>query len=126
VGPADRTGHGCQSLPVLIDEARYGLARDDLYRLLWHENVLARRYFHPGCHRLTPYRDAARGSMAVTERVADTILCLPAGPHVTTGDVATIVGLLAAARASRDEVRAWLASGQSADAARAANQAAHE
>ena len=40
------------------------LSRDELQRVLWAENVLARRYFFPGCHRMEPYRslfpDAAR------------------------------------------------------------------
>ena len=34
-------------------------ARDDLLTILHAENVLARRYFHPGCHRLpNAYRNA--------------------------------------------------------------------
>ena len=33
-----------------------GRVRDDLVAALHAENVLARRYFYPGCHRLEPYR----------------------------------------------------------------------
>ncbi|HXN48161.1 MAG TPA: DegT/DnrJ/EryC1/StrS family aminotransferase [Bryobacteraceae bacterium] len=40
-----------------IDEARAGLSRDALRDMLWRENVLARRYFYPGCHRMKPYSD---------------------------------------------------------------------
>jgi dTDP-4-amino-4,6-dideoxygalactose transaminase len=34
-----------------------GLTRDDLVSALHAENVLARRYFWPGCHNMQPYRD---------------------------------------------------------------------
>ena len=37
-----------------------GLSRDQLQRLLWAENVVARRYFYPGCHRMEPYRSMPR------------------------------------------------------------------
>jgi dTDP-4-amino-4,6-dideoxygalactose transaminase len=111
VGAASRSGHGCQYVSVVIDESIYGLARDHLYRLLWHENVLARRYFYPGCHRMAPYQNARRGTMTVTERIADTILNLPAGPHVRCEDAVRIVGLLHAARQHADEVRVWIETG---------------
>ena len=40
---------------ILVDEEQLGISRDLLYRILWKENVIARRYFYPGCHRLEPY-----------------------------------------------------------------------
>ena len=33
-----------------------GISRDELVQILQAENVLARRYFYPGCHRMEPYR----------------------------------------------------------------------
>src|SRR6266568_2706279 len=39
-----------------IDEGALGIARDQLDDILWAENVLSRRYFYPGCHRMEPYR----------------------------------------------------------------------
>ena len=45
-----------QYIVLQIDNEVTRLTRDHLYRVLWAEQVLARRYFHPGCHRMDPYR----------------------------------------------------------------------
>src|SRR5262245_39741113 len=53
------------SAPAFVE-----LTRDDLCALLWAENVLARRYFHPGCHRMAPYSSLdpdAAARLPVTE-----------------------------------------------------------
>jgi dTDP-4-amino-4,6-dideoxygalactose transaminase len=72
-----------------------GLGRDDLHRLLWAENVLARRYFFPGCHRMEPYRTRfADLSLPVTERVAGRVLVLPTGPALERADVERVVDLI--------------------------------
>lgn len=72
---------------VEVDPAATGISRDDLYAVLWAENVRARRYFRPGCHRLEPYRsELAHAAVMLpnTEHLSDTVLCLPTGPSVTT------------------------------------------
>ena len=40
---------------VMIDTDTCPLARDELMETLWAENVRARRYFFPGCHRIRRY-----------------------------------------------------------------------
>ena len=44
---------------VAVDEEAAGVGRDELLAVLQAEGVLARRYFHPGCHRAEPYRSRA-------------------------------------------------------------------
>jgi len=76
-----------------IDAPAMGLQRDELVDILRFENVLARRYFHPGCHRLAPFRTLqpdARRSLPETERIAQRVLCLPTGPAVSDDDIDTI------------------------------------
>lgn len=55
-----------QYIVLEMDERVTGLARDRLIAVLHAENVLARRYFYPGCHRMEAYRtlypDAGRNS----------------------------------------------------------------
>lgn len=84
-------------LVLEVDSERAGLGRDELVRILHAENVLARRYFHPGCHRMEPYRtqrpDAGRG-LPVTEALSTRTLVLPAGGAVGPDDVATVCELL--------------------------------
>ena len=45
-----------QYVVLEIDEAQAGLSRDLLVKILHAENILARRYFYPGCHQMEPYR----------------------------------------------------------------------
>src|SRR5919201_6342915 len=45
-----------QYVVVEIDETVTGISRDKVMDILWSENVLARRYFYPGCHRMEPDR----------------------------------------------------------------------
>jgi dTDP-4-amino-4,6-dideoxygalactose transaminase len=74
-----------------------GLTRDELVALLWSENVLARRYFYPGCHRAEPYRSHPRASshaLPVTDQVAERVLLLPTGTSVSTDDIAQVVAIL--------------------------------
>jgi len=70
---------------VEVNAPELGLTRDQLVRILHAENVLARRYFHPGCHRMEPYRtlfpDAGR-HLPVTEEVCARVLVLPTGTMV--------------------------------------------
>ena len=55
-----------QYIVVKIDEARGALTRDELVRVLMAENVAARRYFFPGCHRMEPYRSPLSGSRSTS------------------------------------------------------------
>ncbi len=48
--------NNCQYIVIELDEAGAGLSRDELINILWAENILARRYFYPGCHEMEPYR----------------------------------------------------------------------
>ena len=45
-----------QYVVVDVDAESYGMSRDRLVQALHAENVLARRYFYPGCHQMEPYR----------------------------------------------------------------------
>ncbi len=80
-----------------IDETAAGISRDRLVELLHAENVLARRYFYPGCHRMQPYaedpfyRDL---KLPATEEVCGRVLVLPTGTAVEPPVVKSICGLL--------------------------------
>ncbi|MBI3450378.1 MAG: DegT/DnrJ/EryC1/StrS family aminotransferase [Acidobacteria bacterium] len=85
-----------------VDARRFGLSRDDLVAVLHADNVLARRYFHPGCHRMAPYASEAprpRRPLPVTERLSERLLCFPTGQDVAAGDIAVIARLVARAPA---------------------------
>lgn len=74
--------------------------RDRIVRHLHDNNVLARKYFWPGIHRMQPYRDLyphAGMLLPNTNVVADRVIVLPTGTAVTPDDIAVIGGLLAEA-----------------------------
>ena len=89
-----------QYVVVEVDGERAGLSRDQLQRLLQAENVIARRYFYPGCHRLAPYRSMPRYrgvQLPATDAVASRVLCLPTGTAVSVEAIDAICHMLAAA-----------------------------
>lgn len=73
------------------------LGRDDLVAALHAENVLARKYFWPGCHRMQPYRDLFPHAGLVlpeTERVAASVIVLPTGAALLEGAIGTVGSLM--------------------------------
>lgn len=101
--------HNCQYVVVEMDEAEAGLGRDELICALRHDNVLARRYFYPGCHRMMPYSrlfpDAAR-HLPQTEAVARRVIVLPTGLSVSPEDIGRLTAIIAAILGSASGVRA--------------------
>lgn len=88
----DGTGSSNEQFVVtVIDDAVTGIPRDDILRVLRAENILAQRYFHPGCHRLDPLNGPAGGgggeALPVTDALARTVLVLPGGASVTEDEV---------------------------------------
>ena len=74
-----------QYVVLVVDPLAAGLNRDTLLAVLHAENVIARRYFYPGCHQMEPYRSAnpeAGASLPVTESLVTRVLCLPTGTSI--------------------------------------------
>jgi dTDP-4-amino-4,6-dideoxygalactose transaminase len=67
--------------------------RDDLIAVLQAENVRARRYFHPGCHRHAPYRDDD-WTLPVTEAVSARVVTLPTGTAMHEADIERVCALI--------------------------------
>jgi dTDP-4-amino-4,6-dideoxygalactose transaminase len=92
-----------------VDAEIAGLSRDLLLRVLWAENVLARRYFSPGCHRLEPYRSMPdEPLLPVTQTLAERVLVLPTGTAVAERDVAIVCHIIRAALGQASHVRSRL------------------
>jgi dTDP-4-amino-4,6-dideoxygalactose transaminase len=98
-----------QYVPVEIDSAAAGLSRDEIQTTLIAENVLARRYFYPGCHQMVPYVGRSHAALPVTDRLISRILCLPSGSGVDTNAVETIADIVRTASQHAATVRENLA-----------------
>ncbi len=71
--------------------------RDEIIRVLQAENILARKYFWPGCHNMKPYRDLfphAGLMLANTRKVAAGVVVLPTGTAVQHEDIRKIVTII--------------------------------
>lgn len=104
----EREANNFQYLIVEIDPQTCPFTRDELVAILHAENVIARRYFTPGCHRSMPYRSRPRRSMdslTVTEQLCESLIALPTGAGVNTGDIGEIGMILIDAYENALDVR---------------------
>jgi dTDP-4-amino-4,6-dideoxygalactose transaminase len=69
------------------------MSRDRLVDTLRAENILARRYFWPGCHKMEPYRSLfphAGLLLPATEAVAASVIVLPTGQTMDAARIAVV------------------------------------
>lgn len=86
-----------QYVVLEIDANETLVMRDQLMEIFHKENVLARRYFYPGCHQMEPYRSLfpdAGVMLPETEKLTGKILCLPTGTAVGEDEIALICQIL--------------------------------
>lgn len=106
-----------QYIVVEVNEQEAGLGRDELVQVLTAENVLARRYFFPGCHRMEPYRSYfphAWLTLPETEKVCRRVMVLPNGTSVDEAAISQIVQVMQTAVSNGAAVRARLSVSDSA------------
>lgn len=90
-----------------IDESSAGINRDSLVRILHAENVLARRYFYPGCHQMEPYRSYfphAGLLLPNTNKLVTRVMSLPTGVAVQPEDIIKVCDIIRFAIAHAAEV----------------------
>jgi len=84
---------------VIIDviEEEAGLSRDMIIEIMKAENILERRYFHPGVHRVQPFSDwypEVAESLPVTEGLCNRLFQLPNSEPLELADIEKICELL--------------------------------
>ncbi|MBU1215149.1 MAG: DegT/DnrJ/EryC1/StrS family aminotransferase [Gammaproteobacteria bacterium] len=73
------------------------VTRDRIIEALHAENILARKYFWPGCHNMKPYRELyphAGMLLPNTQLVADRVVVLPTGTTMSTEMVKAVVSVI--------------------------------
>jgi dTDP-4-amino-4,6-dideoxygalactose transaminase len=104
----EREQSNYQYIVVEIDAHEAGLHRDELLQVLHADNVLARRYFYPGCHRMETYRSYfphAGLLLPETEMLAERVLVLPTGTALSEEDVCAICEIVRTAIENATQVR---------------------
>jgi dTDP-4-amino-4,6-dideoxygalactose transaminase len=96
--PAERNNF--QYVVIEVDPDVCPRNRDETVDALHAGNVIARKYFWPGCHRMEPYRTTQPETwtrLPETERVAARVIVLPTGQTVDEKTVRRVCGLIKAA-----------------------------
>jgi len=78
---------------VLEVDEEFAATRDQIIVALQAENILARKYFWPGAHKMKPYRDLFPHAQLVlpnTEKVAKSVVVLPTGTALPRDAIQTI------------------------------------
>ena len=89
---------------VAVDPTAASLSRDELRAGLARRGIDTRAYYSPACHRMAAFQQFAHADheLPVTDRLADSLLALPMGGHVTAsvaGEIGEeICSLVAAAK----------------------------
>ena len=84
-------------ITIEIDTEQAKLSRDTLLKILKAENVLARRYFYPACHRMEPYKSYfpnANLMLKNTEYFMERVISLPTGTTITADDIDSICDII--------------------------------
>ncbi|QIR37985.1 aminotransferase class I/II-fold pyridoxal phosphate-dependent enzyme [Tolypothrix sp. PCC 7910] len=97
-----------QYIVLEINEEETRISRNQLIKILHAENVIARRYFYPGCHRMEPYRSYfphAGLLLPETEKLAERVLILPTGTAIEELDIIKICQILKFAITHSEEIQ---------------------
>lgn len=92
--PAERNSH--HYVVVEVDERSHA-TRDRIIAALHAENVLARKYFWPGCHNMKPYGNLFPNAglmLQQTHAVAERVIVLPTGTAIGADEIATICSVI--------------------------------
>lgn len=90
-----------------IDENLAKISRDTLVNILNAENIVARRYFYPGCHQMEPYRSYfphAGLLLPETEKLTQRVMLLPTGTAMTTQEIKRICQIIRFLMANSQEI----------------------
>ncbi len=93
---------------VEVDASRSPLDRDELVKVLHAENVLARKYFWPGCHRMEPYKSLFPNAYLLlphTEFRAAQMMVLPTSQSVSKNNIAGVCEIIKAALAQAEQLK---------------------
>ena len=106
---APGTAINFHNVVIEIDASEAGIDRDLLLELLNAEQILVRRYYWPGCHRMEPYRSqepSIEADFPVTDAVAGRVLSLPTGTAVEPADIDRVGELIAGIVEHAEEITA--------------------
>jgi dTDP-4-amino-4,6-dideoxygalactose transaminase len=111
VGYDEQEKNNYQYVILEIDAGQTTITRDQLMEILHAENVRARRYFYPGCHRMEPYRSYFPNAgllLPETDLLVQRVLSLPTGTALDLVGVNAICAIIRFVLKNAEEISlAW-------------------
>ncbi len=89
--------HNYSYFPILVDEKKYGISRDILYKRLKEYKIMSRKYFYPLVSNLEIYKELPSASienLPVANKKAEQVLCLPIYPDLDIKEIERIVSII--------------------------------
>ena len=89
--------HCYSYFPILIDNNKFRIKRDELYEELKKHNIFGRRYFYPLISQFPTYKgleSAQPGNMPVAETITEQVICLPIYPDLEIETVEYISNII--------------------------------
>lgn len=93
--PAEQNNY--QYVVIEVDPEVCPRNRDEIVEALHAENIIARKYFWPGCHKMEPYRSLQPNAgllLLETERTAARVIVLPTGQTVEEETVSRVCEII--------------------------------
>lgn len=91
--------HNYSYFPIFVDEAVYGMTRDELYFKLREANILGRRYFYPLISEFATYRglpSAKKANLPNAHKLANSVICLPMYHELQANDIERVIDIIKA------------------------------
>jgi dTDP-4-amino-4,6-dideoxygalactose transaminase len=102
-----------QYIVLEVNDSITKITRDQVINIISKENVLARRYFYPGCHQMEPYRSYfphAGLLLPETDKLVQRVLLLPTGTAVGLCEISQICEIIGLVVAQGEKIRGKLES----------------
>lgn len=80
--------------PIFIDEAKFGMNRDELYQKLKENNIFGRRYFYPLITDFPTYQFFDSEALSNAKEIANQVICLPIYATLTQDEVNYITAII--------------------------------
>lgn len=83
--------------PIIINEQKYGITRNNIYDKLKSHNIICRKYFNPLISELPAYRNlksSTKDNLPIATHISQNVMCIPIYPDLTQQDVNNIISLI--------------------------------
>ncbi len=93
----DRVEHNYAFYPIFVNKDKFGHSRDELFEELKKHNIYGRKYYYPLISQFPTYQgleSAKSENLAVAEKAASQVICLPIYPLLMENDVLKIINII--------------------------------